>query len=317
MMSTSSGIVMLEAEDSFTSTPSIGLLAMQCSVPELSFVPEEEGEGESDLPVDSSLSNLNASLSMSLVFPQAPLVTPPGSPDLSIDPMTLSPRQRKRSSPKKQQQQQRQQPVPRSPSPITTGEIQFEDGRCFRGKHLGTRLIHGRMTYKDGTIYEGGWVDGQRQGRGVCQFPDGSQYEGDCVEGHFHGEGCLVWADGGFYMGEWSAGEMDGRGMEVRADGTLRHDGLWRNGVPLRKEASQRSRQVMEPRKRHVRPTVSSMSFGLPSKTNSGGIVRTSSGDNGDVGPPVSSIIVCSPSRSQRKRSSNASGVHPMELLKV
>ena len=45
----------------------------------------------------------------------------------------------------------------------------------------------------------------------------------------------MVWPDGGFYFGEWQRGEIDGYGMEIRADGSIRHKGLWKSGLPVRK----------------------------------------------------------------------------------
>lgn len=125
---------------------------------------------------------------------------------------------------------------PQSPptlSCITTGQLQLSDGRKFHGNHVNGRLIFGVMTYPDGTRYEGAWVDGQREGHGCCDFPDGSRYEGDFHKGDFHGHGQLVWSDGGFYDGDFVQGVMEGEGMEVRGDGTLRHDGLWRKGLPV------------------------------------------------------------------------------------
>lgn len=126
-------------------------------------------------------------------------------------------------------------PPPQSPplQCITTGHLDLHDGRKFHGNHLNGNLIFGVMTYPDGTRYEGAWVDGQREGQGCCEFPDGSRYEGEFHQGKFHGHGQLVWSDGGFYDGEFVHGQMHGEGMEVRGDGTLRHDGLWRNNLPL------------------------------------------------------------------------------------
>jgi hypothetical protein len=45
----------------------------------------------------------------------------------------------------------------------------------------------------------------------------------------------MSWSDGGWYEGNWVYGEMDGYGKEVRPDGTMRHQGEWRKGQPVRK----------------------------------------------------------------------------------
>merc|ERR1712241_698072 len=101
------------------------------------------------------------------------------------------------------------------------------EGEFFRGQ-----MIQGQMTYQDGSLYNGSWVDGMRHGRGKCIFVDGSEYEGDFRKGKFHGHGKMTWNDRGWYVGNWCEGEIHGRGKEVRPDGSLRHDGEWERGQP-------------------------------------------------------------------------------------
>jgi len=127
-----------------------------------------------------------------------------------------------------------------------TGIMRFADGRVFEGEYIRGQMIQGKMTYQDGSIYGGSWVDGMRHGRGKCIFVDGSQYEGDFREGNFHGHGKMTWNDGGWYVGNWSNGEMDGRGKEVRPDGTLRHDGEWSGGQPIRSVSDTRRRRQQQ-----------------------------------------------------------------------
>lgn len=114
------------------------------------------------------------------------------------------------------------------------GTMRFADGRVFVGEYINGQMIEGRMTYQDGSTYDGSWVDGMRHGRGKCVFTDDSIYEGEFREGEFHGHGKMGWSDGGWYEGEWWNGEMQGHGKEVRPDGSLRHEGAWSKGQPLR-----------------------------------------------------------------------------------
>jgi len=127
-----------------------------------------------------------------------------------------------------------------------TGIMRFADGRVFEGEYIRGQMIQGKMTYQDGSIYGGSWVDGMRHGRGKCIFVDGSQYEGDFREGNFHGHGKMTWNDGGWYVGNWSNGEMDGKGKEVRPDGSLRHDGEWSGGQPIRSSSDNRRRRQQQ-----------------------------------------------------------------------
>jgi len=114
------------------------------------------------------------------------------------------------------------------------GTMRFADGRVFVGDYINGQMIEGEMTYQDGSTYKGSWVDGMRHGRGKCVFTDDSIYEGEFREGEFHGHGRMSWSDGGWYEGEWWNGEMQGHGKEMRPDGTLRHEGAWSKGQPLR-----------------------------------------------------------------------------------
>lgn len=129
-----------------------------------------------------------------------------------------------------------------------TGIMKFADGRIFEGKYIRGQMIEGKMTYQDGSVYGGSWVDGMRHGRGKCVFVDGSEYEGEFREGNFHGKGKMTWNDGGWYVGEWCDGEMHGRGKEIRPDGSLRHDGEWSRGQPIRSATdARRRRQQQQP----------------------------------------------------------------------
>lgn len=114
------------------------------------------------------------------------------------------------------------------------GTMRFADGRVFVGDYINGQMIEGEMTYQDGSTYKGSWVDGMRHGRGKCVFTDDSIYEGEFREGEFHGHGKMGWSDGGWYEGEWWNGEMQGHGKEMRPDGSLRHEGAWSKGQPLR-----------------------------------------------------------------------------------
>ena len=114
------------------------------------------------------------------------------------------------------------------------GTIQFTDGRIFQGIFREDEASNGTMSYIDGAQYEGELHHGNRHGFGVYQFSDGSYYKGDSVMNLFEGRGKMTWSDGGWYEGDWSKGEIHGFGKEYRPDGSLRHDGRWIKGVPIR-----------------------------------------------------------------------------------
>lgn len=78
-------------------------------------------------------------------------------------------------------------------------------------------------------VYEGKWVHGARQGRGLCTWTCGTSYDGHFDRNLPHGQGECTWPDGTRYRGAWVAGEMDGHGVMTTVDGA-RYKGDWYRG---------------------------------------------------------------------------------------
>ncbi|EQC42693.1 hypothetical protein SDRG_00420 [Saprolegnia diclina VS20] len=129
-----------------------------------------------------------------------------------------------------------------------------DDGRIYR---------RGKLRFANGDLYDGEWLDGQRQGRGtftyvngatyhgefshnlfngfgVLRVPDlqhpltkewtkGSSYEGGFRDGQKHGKGTLVCGDGGSYDGAFADNVFSGHGVFCYANGD-RYGGEWRHG---------------------------------------------------------------------------------------
>lgn len=119
---------------------------------------------------------------------------------------------------------------------------------------LGSQFLHtalGTYRWKLGTTYEGPFVNSRIEGKGKLSWPDGSSYEGDLHEGMRHGEGvyrkgevlysgqwCMGQREGfgrldyegnAFYEGDWKAGKKHGRGKQLWASGNV-YEGEWRKG---------------------------------------------------------------------------------------
>jgi hypothetical protein len=106
--------------------------------------------------------------------------------------------------------------------------------RTFEGRYARGERVEGRMTYADGSVYEGQWHRGKRHGRGSYIFCDGSMYDGQFERDQMHGTGQLTWPEpGGAFVGGWCRGQRHGRGREWDARGTLLMDGMWNDGVPV------------------------------------------------------------------------------------
>lgn len=103
------------------------------------------------------------------------------------------------------------------------------EGRAKRvAKDSLQRCGYGRLTYKDGTYYEGMWSgDSLRAGR---LYNAEGMYAGQFNhKGEPDGEGVLHASDGSYYSGEWADGRRDGHGFSIRA-GHIVQCGDWKKG---------------------------------------------------------------------------------------
>ena len=74
------------------------------------------------------------------------------------------------------------------------------EGSIMGGKFHGK----GRLTYTDGAVYEGDFIDGKRTGKGVFIWAeDGQRYEGEFVDGKRHGYGVMKFSDGRVHQGRF------------------------------------------------------------------------------------------------------------------
>ncbi|XP_045046365.2 MORN repeat-containing protein 1 isoform X1 [Desmodus rotundus] len=89
------------------------------------------------------------------------------------------------------------------------------DGRPAAPALPGLRLGYGVYTFPNSFFrYEGEWKGGKTHGRGKLLFKDGSYYEGEFVDGEIVGEGCRHWAaTGNTYSGHFVLGEPQGHGI--------------------------------------------------------------------------------------------------------
>ncbi|XP_077168507.1 MORN repeat-containing protein 1 isoform X2 [Paroedura picta] len=70
--------------------------------------------------------------------------------------------------------------------------------------------------------YEGEWKEGKKHGHGKLLFKDGSYYEGEFVDGEIVGNGFRYWAyTGNTYSGQFHYGELHGHGVMQYKDGQI------------------------------------------------------------------------------------------------
>ncbi|NTV09204.1 MAG: hypothetical protein HGA47_00310 [Zoogloea sp.] len=85
-------------------------------------------------------------------------------------------------------------------------------------------------------FYQGGFVNGYKQGRGVKTWPNGDRYEGDFDKDHKQGKGRYTWGRlsvfrGESYEGDYIADRRNGIGMYRWPDGDS-YSGPWLDDKP-------------------------------------------------------------------------------------
>jgi hypothetical protein len=93
-------------------------------------------------------------------------------------------------------------------------------------------LAHGqgKCLFGNGKRYEGSWVKGKIQGRGMLTGKDGSKYVGDFANDLRNGKGVQSYGEGDGdekeYTGEWRGDKKSGKGTMIYKSG-LRFTGEW------------------------------------------------------------------------------------------
>ena len=89
----------------------------------------------------------------------------------------------------------------------------------------------GTATYQNNDIYEGDFLSGIREGRGIYRyFEKGNKYEGEWKNNARHGIGKMLYAGIGEYHGYWENGKRHGEGVFTYEKTGDVYSGWWRFG---------------------------------------------------------------------------------------
>ena len=146
----------------------------------------------------------------------------------------------------------------------------YDDGSYKGPIAYGKPHGKGRLTYKDGSYYDGNWVNGKKEGNGKYYDPKtniiqegiyingicsrvideydaesrnnnsssntttmygGGSYEGQTVDGIPHGKGRMTYKEGSYYDGDWSNGIMHGKGKFYDSKNNIMQEGVYDKGI--------------------------------------------------------------------------------------
>uniref|UniRef100_A0ACD5Y293 Uncharacterized protein n=1 Tax=Avena sativa TaxID=4498 RepID=A0ACD5Y293_AVESA len=119
-------------------------------------------------------------------------------------------------------------------SPVV--EIQFGEG-TYRGRcQEGVPEGKGRLTYSDGSFYDGLWRYGKRSGLGTLYYSNGDVFHGTWRDGLIHGKGWYYFHSGDRWFANFWKGKANGEGRFYAKDGSIlfgHFQNGWRHGECL------------------------------------------------------------------------------------
>lgn len=100
------------------------------------------------------------------------------------------------------------------------GRASYHNGDAYEGEFLyGKRQGKGVYFWKDGSRYEGNFENDKMSGKGKRYYSKGNVYEGDFLEGKKQGMGTMTFVNGDKYVGQWEYDDMSGQGNYTWATG--------------------------------------------------------------------------------------------------
>lgn len=102
-------------------------------------------------------------------------------------------------------------------------ELSLSDVEILEGDRNYGRV---RLTFSNGTIYEGEFQKGHINGLGIRTFANGERYEGEFKDGKYEGQGIVYFENGERYEGQFSRGRFFGEGIYYRNEHED-EEGVW------------------------------------------------------------------------------------------
>ena len=116
---------------------------------------------------------------------------------------------------------------------IKTGNEVFQGVKYSGPFARGERRTHsgnGTLVYMDGSVYEGSFRSGRKNGFGKFTDGKGTVYSGKFVGDKRNGKGTEITAAGLKYVGGWQDDEKSGYGVSTSSNGMEVLEGMWEHG---------------------------------------------------------------------------------------
>ena len=90
---------------------------------------------------------------------------------------------------------------------------------------------HGKLTKKNGDIFEGTYKDGQFEGEIIIHYADGAKFRGTYHNGLRNGQAIEVSKEGKRFEGSYKNGKRNGKFVEKDRNGNITAQGVYTDGV--------------------------------------------------------------------------------------
>ena len=115
---------------------------------------------------------------------------------------------------------------------LKNGRIYLPNGNIYEGQIKDSNM-NGKgilKTFNNKILYEGDFVNGEKNGKGKIIFEDGTIYEGNIEYGMFKGNGKMIWKNGYEYEGEFNGPVLSGKGKLTGPEGDI-YEGDFENNL--------------------------------------------------------------------------------------
>lgn len=111
------------------------------------------------------------------------------------------------------------------------GQMIYTNGAVYKGIFKNNKLDGQGVYQGKDHVYEGSFINGIWNGKGVLKTNEGDIYEGDFVNGKLQGKGMFKYSNGDVYVGEFLNGRPGGKGIFKYSNGYV-YEGVLTDGIP-------------------------------------------------------------------------------------
>jgi hypothetical protein len=115
------------------------------------------------------------------------------------------------------------------------GRITFTNGTIVEGAFMDGKLNgYGKIRYGNGTLLKGWFKNNELNGYGLATYKNGITYEGNFIDGKLNGYGIQTVTNGGRYEGFFKNSKYDGIGTLFKPNGEAMPIAMYSDGVFIR-----------------------------------------------------------------------------------